>query len=269
MLEVFETRGNFLQIYSPITAIKWIAPTASNLCALHFYPRNRKLRNLHALLTPCLSRLVTLKDSQPTECPWDLWVSPDSAFPGAFLLGVSEGHISVSFVLLKRITGGILFCWTSPFYSQTSWWAINKGGRLTVTCSKEIHEKLQQLHLQSSAVSFPVTRTLRGTPEINLSASAHPRCWGQRTHQEVSRIFLRINHKLGETTDGGDLFGCLFPGVMEGLVNVINSAFQPSPVSLFLPLAPPPREQSCHLLTSAPSVFVPRWRHDHVKWFLA
>jgi hypothetical protein len=84
--------------------------------------------------------------------------------------------------------------------------------------------------LQSSALSFPVTLTLRATLEINLSAACTPRYQGQGTKQEVSRIFLRINHKLSEMTDGKDLFGWLFPGTTKYLFYVLNHTLQGKPI---------------------------------------
>lgn len=59
-----------------------------------------------------------------------------------------------------------------------------------------------------------------GTLEINLSAASTPRCQGQGTNRELSRILLGINHQLGEITDGKDLFGCPFPGVTRGYFGV-------------------------------------------------
>lgn len=88
-------------------------------------------------------------------------------------------------------------------------------------------------------MSFPLTPTPRGTLEINLSAACTSRCQGQGTNHEVSRILLRINHEVRETTDGKDLFGSLFPGATGGFFGVKMQAFQlsQSPTLLFLGLS--------------------------------
>jgi hypothetical protein len=85
-------------------------------------------------------------------------------------------------------------------------------------------------------VFFPVTPTPRGTLEINLSVACTSRCQGQGTNHEVSRILLRINHKVSEITDGKDLFGCLFPGATGGFFGEEKQAFQLSQPTTFLSL---------------------------------